>query len=65
MSSINISPLALTAEQRKANSAALQDRIANAMSRVASDRTQTARVRDANARDAKTARQMAKTIREA
>lgn len=59
-----VSPLSLSPEQRKANNAALQDRMASVMSRVANDKTQTANVRKANARDAKTARDMAKAMRQ-
>ncbi len=57
-----VHPSQLTDEQRRANSAALQDRMANAMSRVAvSGKTKTAR--EANARDARTARTMATKLR--
>lgn len=58
-------PQDLTAEQRRENNAALQDRIANVMGRVGADPRQTKRVRNANTRDAATARQMAAKIRNA
>lgn len=60
-----VSPLHASTAQRAANSAALQDRIASVMARVAADKTQSAKVRSANARDAKTAREMAAKMRAA
>lgn len=57
------SPLSLSAEQRRENSAALQDRMASVMARVAADPKQSRRVRAANARDAATARRMASAMR--
>jgi hypothetical protein len=60
-----VHPSQLTAEQRKANSAALQDRMGAVMARVAADSSQSKRVRAANARDARTAQEMARRMRAA
>lgn len=58
------SPLNASPDQRNANMAALQDRAASVMARVANDPKQSKRVRAANARDAETARKMAKAMRQ-
>jgi hypothetical protein len=57
-----ISPLTLTPEQRQANLMALNARMMRAASKVAADRTQTAKVREAAARDAGTARRIAREV---
>jgi hypothetical protein len=54
-----ISPLALTDDQRKANLAALNARMARATSKIANDKTQSKRTRAAAARDLKTALRLA------
>lgn len=58
------SPLTADPAARRRASADLQDRIARVMDRVAADKTQTKTVRQANTRDAKTARAMARAMRE-
>jgi hypothetical protein len=60
-----VSPLHASPAQRAEASAALQDRMASVMARVAADKGQSKAVRSANARDAKTAREMAAKMRKA
>lgn len=58
-----IHPQDLTDKQRRENSAALHDRFASAMSRVAADPKNSKAVRAANTRDALSARAAAKACR--
>lgn len=54
-----ISPLALSAEQRRANLASLNARMMRATAKVAADKTQSAATRRAAARDNATAKRIA------
>lgn len=56
-------PSQLSAAQRREASAVLQDRMGSVMARVATDAKQSKSVRAANARDARTARAMARAMR--
>jgi hypothetical protein len=57
-----VSPLSLSADQRKANMSALNARMMRATAKVAADKSQSRKVRDAAKRDNAAARRIAKTI---
>lgn len=57
-----VSPLDMSPDQRKANLAALNARMARATAKVAADTRQSRKVRDAALRDNATARRIAKSI---
>jgi hypothetical protein len=57
-----VSPLSLSADQRRANMSALNARMVRATAKVAADRGQSRKVRDAAKRDNATARRIAKSL---
>jgi hypothetical protein len=62
MSTEYISPLALSAEQRKSNLMDLNARMARATDKVAADKTQSRKVRSAAQRDNAAAKRIAKVL---